>query len=160
MPIRRKGGVREREKNRSVVGDVTLTTVGRGGPTWCRRSRGAGGWGEVERLSMMSLTTRPYLVGTHEKGYTISGGRRVEAYQEQGKGWNTSTAILSRFKHRPRAPRSVLRNNVRETTRERRRSLAKWPHPPMGPINNIRFFEKKVEERGWFLCGQMIFTRK
>lgn len=160
MPIRRKGGVREREKNRSVVGDVTLTTVGRGGPTWCRRSRGAGGWGEVERLSMMSLTTRPYLVGTHEKGYTISGGRRVEAYQEQGKGWNTSTAILSRFKHRPRAPRSVLRNNVRETTRERRRSLAKWPHPPMGPINNIRFFEKKVEERGWFLCGQMIFMRE
>lgn len=86
-----------------MVGDVTLN--GRGGPKRRREGGGGGGRGgeEVERLSMMSLTT-PVPGGDARKGVHDLGEGGGWAYQEQGKGWNTSTAILSRFKHRrPRA---------------------------------------------------------
>lgn len=83
---RKRRGSREREKNRSVVGDVTLTTT-----RWAEVGQRGGarkrGEGEVERLSMMSLTTLQAVpggdarkgvrdLGEGEEGGGVSGTRK------------------------------------------------------------------------------------
>lgn len=149
------GGMREWEKNRSVVGDVTLNDGGRGGPTWGGERRRRRREGEVERLSMMSLTTR-HLVGTHEKGYTISEKEEGGRIRNKGRGGTQAPLFLA-------ASNTVVLARLRNNTRERpleTRFFAKWPRNPAMGRRSFRIrFSRKEKELGPIFAGRELNTR-
>lgn len=71
----------------------------------------------------------------HTKRGTI-GRRGGWAFQEQGKGWNTSTAILSRFKQHAHDPHGCVTTRGEHSWLE---VFAKWPRLLTGADQQRRY---------------------
>lgn len=143
-------GEGEWEKNRSVVGDVTLN--GRGGPKR-RREGGGGGGGGGGRLNGFPWChwLRRYLVGTHEKGYTISGKEEGGRIRNKGRGGTQAPLFLA-------ASNTVVLARLRNNTGERpleTRFFAKWPRNPAMGRRSFRIrFSRKGKELGQIFGGR------